>query len=53
MKKLRVALIGTGNICETHITRYENNPNVEIAAVCDINEAKLYKFADATMLKRV
>ncbi len=46
MKKLRVALIGTGNIAETHITRYEANPNAEIVAVCDIDEQKLNKFAD-------
>ncbi len=40
-------MVGAGNISETHITRYKKNPNVEIVAVCDIDEAKLNKYADA------
>ncbi len=46
MKKLRVALIGAGNIADTHASRYKANPNAELVAVCDIDAEKLNKFAD-------
>lgn len=37
MSKLRIGLIGAGNIAHAHLNAYKNNPNVEIAAVCDID----------------
>ena len=40
-------MVGAGNISETHVTRYEKNPNVEVVAVCDIDEAKLNEYSDA------
>ena len=41
MSKLRIGIIGVGNIAEAHIGGYKANPNVEIAAFCDINEQRL------------
>ena len=45
-KKLKVGIIGTGSISALHIEGYRNNPNVELYAFCDINEAQLKKMAD-------
>lgn len=42
-KKLKIAIIGVGNIAESHIGGYKNNPNVEIYAFCDINPDTLAK----------
>ena len=36
-KKLKVGVIGTGNISFVHIDAYKNNPDVELVALCDIN----------------
>ncbi len=41
MKKIRVGVIGTGIIGESHIKQYLDNPGAEIVAVCDINEERL------------
>lgn len=38
MKKLKIAVIGCGNIAMSHLTAYKSNPNVEIYALCDLNE---------------
>ena len=38
MKKLKIGIIGTGNIANCHIEAYKKNPNVELYAFCDINE---------------
>ena len=37
MKKLKVAVIGVGNISYFHIVNYISNPATEIVAFCDIN----------------
>ena len=37
MGKLKIAIIGVGNIAENHIASYKNNENVELYAFCDIN----------------
>ena len=41
MSKLKVAVIGVGNISECHIEAYKKNPNVELYAFCDINKERL------------
>jgi predicted dehydrogenase len=41
MKKLKIAVIGVGNISESHIAGYKKNENVELYAFCDINEKTL------------
>ena len=44
-KKVKVGLIGLGGICcSAHMLGYSNIDNVEIAAVCDINEKKIESF---------
>lgn len=45
MKKLKVGLIGLGNICRyAHMGGYLNMDNVEIAAICDILPEKIESF---------
>lgn len=46
MKKVRIALIGAGNIANVHLEAYKNVENAEIAAICDINEQRLNETAD-------
>ncbi len=41
MKKLKVGVIGVGNISSTHIEGYLQNPACELYAFCDINPATL------------
>ncbi len=44
-KKLRVGIIGCGNISHSHTQAYKNNPNVEVVACCDINEQRAKDYA--------
>lgn len=46
MKKVKIGLIGAGNIAREHLKSYAELDNVEIAAVCDINEKRLNNTAD-------
>lgn len=46
MKKLRVLMVGAGNIANVHLASYKKNEQAEIVAICDINEARLNKTAD-------
>lgn len=41
MNKLKVGIIGVGSISELHITAYQNHPDVELYAFCDIDEKRL------------
>ncbi|HPF57011.1 MAG TPA: Gfo/Idh/MocA family oxidoreductase, partial [Clostridiales bacterium] len=41
MGKLKIGIIGTGGIANVHIESYLKNPNVELYALCDINEERL------------
>ena len=45
MNKLRVAVIGLG-IGRKHIEGYRTHPGCEVAALCDLDEAKLSAMAD-------
>ena len=40
-EKIKVAVVGVGNIAESHIHGYLNNPNVDLYAFCDIREERL------------
>ncbi len=46
MKKVRAAIIGTGGISTVHMAGYKALPNVEVAAVCDIDLPKAQKYAE-------
>lgn len=46
MKKLRIGMVGAGNIANTHLKAYQELEQVEIAAICDINSARLTETAD-------
>ena len=46
MDKLKVAVIGNGGISGVHLRGYSLNPDVEIYALCDINEDRLNRRGD-------
>lgn len=37
MGTTKIGVIGAGSISESHLKAYRNNPDVEIAAICDLN----------------
>jgi predicted dehydrogenase len=43
MSKVRIGIIGTGGMAQGHIKRLLQNPDAEIAALCDIREEALTK----------
>ena len=53
MKKIKVAVIGTGNISNSHIPAYLKNENVELYALCDINEEVLRKAGELRRSKSI
>ncbi len=44
-KKLKIGVIGNGGISGVHLRGYSLNPNVEIYALCDINEEAMNRRA--------
>lgn len=46
MEKLKLGLIGAGNIAHAHLNAYKKNPNVEFAAICDIDFNRCNRTAD-------
>ncbi len=47
MSKLKVAVIGSGQVARTsHINHYKSLPDVEICAVCDVNQNAAKMAAD-------
>lgn len=52
MSKIKVALIGAGNISISHLDSYVKNPDVEVYAICDINEETLNETADKYGIER-
>ena len=53
MKKIKVAVIGTGSISNCHIEAYLKNPNVELYAFCDLNEELVKQKAEKYGVTRV
>jgi Predicted dehydrogenases and related proteins len=45
-KKLKIGIIGTGWIAESHIDSYKRMKDVEVVAMADLIEGKAEKFAD-------
>lgn len=46
MKKLRIGMIGAGNIARTHLESYQSVEAAEIVAICDINSKVLAATAE-------
>lgn len=40
MEKMKIGVIGAGSISGVHLEAYHNNPEVEIYAICDLNEER-------------
>ena len=52
MEKVKIAMIGAGNIASTHLVSYQKVANAEIYAICDINEQRLNETADTYGISR-
>ncbi len=46
MSKIRVGIIGSGNISNYHMKGYEALDNVEVVAACDLNAERVRAFAE-------
>ena len=46
MKKIKLAVIGTGSISNEHIKSYIKNPNVELYAFCDLDAERVKTMAE-------
>lgn len=53
MKKIKVAVVGTGGISNQHINAYLKNENVELYALCDINEEVLRRAGEKYNIDRL
>lgn len=53
MKKIKVGIIGTGDISSVHIQGYKALENVELYAACDLNEQRVRKVAEEHNIKHV
>lgn len=51
MSKVNIIVVGAGNIAHAHLESYAKNKEVEIAAICDINESRLAETADLFKIK--
>lgn len=46
MEKVKVGVIGAGSISEMHFESYKNNSDVDIYAICDLNEQRAQEKAE-------
>lgn len=53
MSKVRVAVIGAGSISEMHLKSYQNNPDAELYAICDLNEVRAKAKAEKYGITRI
>ena len=53
MSKLKVAIIGVGDISECHIRGYLKSDDVELYAFCDTNEARLKQKGEKYGIERL
>lgn len=53
MGKVRIGVIGTGSISDSHLSSYAQNEDVEIWAVCDLNEARAQAKANTYNVKYI
>ena len=52
MSKVKIALVGAGNIANAHLESYKRVADAEIYAICDINEERLNETADKFGIER-
>lgn len=52
MSKIKIAIIGAGNIAQSHLDSYKKVEDAEIYAVCDINPVRLNETADKFGIER-
>lgn len=52
MPKVKIGLIGAGNIANAHLESYAKVPDAQIVAICDINPKRLEKTADRFNIAR-
>ncbi len=53
MSKIKIGVIGVGNISQAHIGAYLKNPNVELYAFCDIREERLKEMGEKYGITRL
>jgi predicted dehydrogenase len=53
MSKVRIAVIGAGSISEMHLKSYQNNPDAELYAICDLNEERAKAKAEKYGITRI
>ncbi len=46
MSKVRIGLVGAGNIANTHMTAYKGVADAEVVAICDIDKGKAERLAN-------
>lgn len=46
MEKIKIGILGTGTISESHIRAYLNNPQAEIVAIADSNNVRLQEIGN-------
>ena len=50
-EKVKIGIIGAGQIGKEHLAAYQLLENVEVVAICDINEQELNRVADQYHIK--
>ncbi|WP_284646121.1 Gfo/Idh/MocA family protein [Paenibacillus silviterrae] len=53
MNKVKIAVIGAGSISEMHLRSYQNNPQAELYAICDLNEERARTKAEKYGIPRI
>lgn len=51
--KIKIGIIGVGNIANKHIEAYQKNPNVELYAFCDIDSERLHRMGKTYGITRL
>ncbi len=46
MSQIKIGVIGAGSISSVHLDAYENNSEVEVFAICDLNESRAKEKAE-------
>ncbi|MCD9021673.1 Gfo/Idh/MocA family protein [Cohnella silvisoli] len=52
MSKINIGVIGTGSISSLHLSSYQNNPDAQIYAICDVNLGRAEKTVEQYNAKK-